>query len=80
MHYPHEDSLVVTTKIANSLILRMLMDNGSAVNILYYDTYQKVGLTRADLNPTTSPLYWFSGDHVIPEGTIKLVVTLGEHP
>ena len=30
--------------------------------------------------PTTSPLYDFTGDYVIPKGTIKLVVTMGEHP
>ena len=56
------------------------MDSGSAVNILYWDAYQKTGLTRADLSLMTSPLYGFSGDHVIPEGTIDLEITLGEHP
>ena len=29
---------------------------------------------------TISPLYGFTGDGVIPKGTIKLVVTLGEPP
>ena len=67
MHHPHEDALVVTTKIANSLIHRMLVDNGNAINILYWDAYQKIGLTRTDLSPTTSPLYKFTKDHVIPE-------------
>ena len=80
MHHPHEDALVLTTKIASSLIHRMLVDNKSVVNILYWDTYQKIELTRADVSPTTSSLYGFTGDHMIPEGTIKLVVTLGEHP
>ena len=50
------------------------------VNILYQGAYQKVGLRRADLTPTTSPLYGSIGDSVIPEGTIKLAVTLGESP
>ena len=34
---------------------------------------------RADPSPMTTPLYGFIGDDVIPEGTIKLAVTLGEH-
>ena len=32
------------------------------------------------MTPMTSPLYGFTGDSVIPEGTIKLTVTLREPP
>ena len=32
------------------------------------------------MTPMTSHLYGFTGDSVIPEGTIKLAVTLGEPP
>ena len=39
VHHPHEDALVITTKIANSLIHKILVDNGSIVNIFYWDTY-----------------------------------------
>ena len=39
-----------------------------------------MGLTKSDLNPTTSPLYGFTGDHVIPKGIMKLTVMVGEHP
>ena len=77
VHYPHKDALVVTTKVANNIIHRMLVDNGSSANILFWNTYQKIGLTRADLSPTTTPLYRFTGDHIILKGTIKLAVTLG---
>ena len=35
VHHPREDALVIIAKIANSLIHRILMDNRSAVNILY---------------------------------------------
>ena len=80
MHHPHTDALVIKVRISNSIVYRMLVDNSSAANILFYDTYQKSGLTQADLSPTTSPLYGFTGDHVIPRGIIKLVVTLGDHP
>ena len=76
----HEDTLVITTKVANSLVHRLLVDSRSAVNILYWGTCQKIGLRLADLAPTTSPLYGFTRDSVIPEGTIKLAVTLGEPP
>ena len=80
VHNPLEDALVITTKVANSLIHRLLVDNGSAVNILYWDAYQMISLRRADLTLMISPLYRSIGDSVIPEGIIKLAVTLGEPP
>ena len=44
VHHPHEDALVITTKIANSLIHQVLIDSGSNANILYWNAYQKIGL------------------------------------
>ena len=76
VHNPHEDALVITAEVSNRLVHRLLVDSGSAVNILYWGAYQKTGLRRADLTPTTSPLYEFIKDSVILEGTMKLVVTL----
>ena len=80
VHYPHTNALVVTVKIANSIIHRILVDNDSATNILFWDGYRMTGLTQADLSPITSPLYGFTEDHMISKGTIKLAVTFGEHP
>ena len=59
---------------------RLFVDDGSAVDIIYLDAYKRMGLTESELSPTTSPLYEFTGDHVIPRGTVKLVVTVGEYP
>ena len=39
VHQPHEDALVITTEVANSLDHRLLIDSGSAVNILYWGAY-----------------------------------------
>ena len=66
VNHPHEDALVVTTKISNNLVHMMLVDNGSAINILYWDTYQKTRLTRADLSSMTSPYTGFLGIMWLP--------------
>ena len=58
----------------------MLIDSGSTVNILSWSAYQKSRLKWVDLLLKTSPLYGFTTKIVIPEGTIKLAVTLGEAP
>ena len=79
-HHPHEDALVVTTKIANSLIHHVLIDSVSAVNIFYRNVYQNIKLKWVDLRPMTSSLYGFTIESVISEGPIKLVITLGQAP
>ena len=56
------------------------MDDGSAVDILYLSAYKKMGLTEEDLDPNTSPLYGFTGDHVVSKGVAKLTIMVGEHP
>ena len=58
----------------------MLVDNGSVVDILYWDTYQNTGPTESDLSSTTFPLYRFTRDHMIPRGTIRLAITMVDHP
>ena len=64
--------MVITARVANSNVHRMFVDNVSAVNIIDLDAYKKMGLTESNLGPTILPLYGFTGDHVIPKGTIKL--------
>ena len=79
MHHPYVDALVITARVTNSNVHRMLVDNGSIVDIIYLDAYKKIGLTKSELSPTTSSLYGFTGDYVIPRGKIKLVVIVGEY-
>ena len=54
-----------------------MVDDGSSVDILYLDAYKRMGLTENELNPNTSQLYRFTGDHVILRGTTKLAVIVG---
>lgn len=80
VHHPHHDALVIIAKVGNSNVHRILVDNRSAVNKLYLNAFQTMGLTDRDLKPATTPLYDFRGDSLIPRGRIALAVTMGEKP
>ena len=57
-----------------------MVDDGGAIHILYLNAYKRMGLTENELSPTTSSLYGFTRDHMIPKGTAKLAMMVEEHP
>ena len=59
---------------------RMLVDNGSLANILYYPVFQQIGIDRVRLIPTNAPLVGFEGTRVLLLGDITLSVTVGDYP
>ena len=50
-HHPHADALVITARVANNNIHRLMVDDGSAVDIIYLNAYKRMGLTKNDLDP-----------------------------
>lgn len=80
VHHPHSDALVVRVRIGSQNIYRVLVDNGSAVNVLMYDVYKKMGYVDKDLIPTVGHLYGFTGASVSVKGLIRLPITLGDEP
>lgn len=60
IHIPHHDPLVIESQIPNMIVARVLVDNGSSVNILFKAAFEKIRLITADLSPCTSTLYGFS--------------------
>ncbi|KAL2498259.1 Uncharacterized protein Adt_23809 [Abeliophyllum distichum] len=79
VHYPHCDALVVRAVVARNGLGRMLVDNGSSVNVIFTSTYEQMNID-VPLEPSTEPLYGFTGDCVTPKGIIRLAVTMGEEP
>ncbi|XP_019189990.1 PREDICTED: uncharacterized protein LOC109184444 [Ipomoea nil] len=41
---PHRDALVIRLEIKDIIVHRVLVDTGSFVNVMYYDTFTKLGL------------------------------------
>ena len=40
LHHPHNDALVVSVRVGDYNVHRMLVDNGSSADILYYLAFQ----------------------------------------
>ena len=71
---PHDDALVVTLRIGGYDVRRVLVDQGSAVEIMYPDLYKGLHLKPEDLTAYESPRVSFEGKAVIPKGQIRLPI------
>ncbi|XP_057248345.1 uncharacterized protein LOC130590291 [Beta vulgaris subsp. vulgaris] len=47
---------------------RVLVDGGSSANILYKETFEKMGFDETCLKPVSYPVIGFTGASVVPEG------------
>ena len=74
---PHDDALVVTLRIGGYDVKRAMVDQESAVEIMYPDLFKGLGLKLEDLTTYSSPLVSFEGKMVVPKGQIRLHVQTG---
>ncbi|XP_030964169.1 uncharacterized protein LOC115985364 [Quercus lobata] len=79
LHHPHDDALVVSLQIGDYNMHRVLVDNGSSADNLYYLAFQQMRIDRERLTPTNAPLVGFGGTKVFPLGAITLAVTVGDY-
>ena len=73
-YQPHDDALVVTLRIGGYDVRRVLVDQGSGIEIMYPDLYKGLKLKPKDLVSYDSLLVGFDGKTIIPKGQIKLPV------
>ena len=71
---PQDDALVVTLRIGGYDVKRLLVDQGSTVEIIYPDLYKGLNLRSEDLTTYDSPLVSFEGKTIIPKGQIRLPI------
>ncbi|XP_030939659.1 uncharacterized protein LOC115964501 [Quercus lobata] len=74
---PHDDALMVTLRIGGFNVKRVLVDQGSAVEVMYPDLYRGLNLKPKDLTTYDSPLVSFEGKTVTPMSQIKLAIQTG---
>ena len=78
--HPHDDPLVIRVVIANKTVHRVLVDNGSLTNIIFTLAFDKMGIKREKLEPVNAHMWGFSGERVLPLGSIQLMLTLRDPP
>ncbi|XP_058181451.1 uncharacterized protein LOC131299895 [Rhododendron vialii] len=74
---PHTDAFVVTVAIEKSTVQRVLIDQGSSTDVMFYSTYWSLGLSPAQLQTASTPLVSFTGASVWPLSLITLPVRAG---
>ncbi|XP_022873242.1 uncharacterized protein LOC111392197 [Olea europaea var. sylvestris] len=75
--FPCDDALVISVIIANFEVKRILVDNGSAANVLSHKAFVQMGISSKQLKSVKTPLQGFGGGVITPEGIVRLPLTLG---
>ena len=74
---PHDDTLVITLRIGGYDVKRVMINQGSVVEIMYPDLYKGLGLKPENLTTYSSHLVSFEGKMVVPKEQIRLPVQAG---
>ena len=80
LHHPHDDALLVSIWVGDYNTYRVLVDNGSSADILYYPAFQRMRIERERLILINASLVGFGGTRVYPLGAVTLPVTVGDYP
>src|SRR3954467_13437828 len=71
-------ALVVSPQVGGYTLDKVLMDGGSNINILYYETFRRMGLTQKQLQPSETVFQGIvQGKSARPIGKIYLETAFG---
>ena len=59
--HPHDNPVVIRAIVANKIVHRVLIDNGSSADIIFASPFDKMGIGREKLEPVSAHLLRFSG-------------------
>ncbi|GKV32530.1 hypothetical protein SLEP1_g41127 [Rubroshorea leprosula] len=74
---PHNDPLVTSVMINNCKVQRVLVDTGSAPDIMYFHCFESLGLDPALLQKYDGPIYGFNNQPVPVKAVLTLHVAFG---
>src|SRR6187200_87312 len=76
---PGQLALLVAPQVGGYKFTKVLMDGGSSINILYYNTFCRMGLTDKKLKPSNTVFHGVvPGKSAYLVGKIDLEVTFGD--
>ncbi|XP_027068347.1 uncharacterized protein [Coffea arabica] len=73
-------AIVIDVATNNYRVKKVYLDQGSAVDIMFYRVFKELGLEDGQLTPVRIPLVDFTGPPINPEGMITLMATIGQAP
>jgi len=73
-----DDPMVITVEIDKFAIAKVLVDQGSSVDILYWDTFKKMQISETEIQPYNEQIVGFSGERVDTRGFIDLFTTFND--
>ena len=71
---PHDDALVVTLRIGGYDVKKVMVDQGSCVEVMYPNLYRRLNLKLEDLTAYDLPLVSFDGKLITSRSQIRLPV------
>ncbi|XP_071933156.1 uncharacterized protein [Coffea arabica] len=74
------ETIVIEVITCNYKVKKVYIDNGSAIDVLYYKTFKELQQEDRQLIPVRTPLIGFVGPSVRLEGMITLMLTVGVSP
>ncbi|XP_027122264.1 uncharacterized protein [Coffea arabica] len=76
----NHEAIVIEVFTCNYKMKKVYIENGSAIDVLYYKTFKELQLEDRQLVPVQTPLIGFASPPVRPEGMITLMVTVEVSP
>jgi hypothetical protein len=75
--YPHNDAMVISYVIKRFLVHNVLVDTGSAAEIIFAKAFKQMQEPKDKIHDATHPLCGFGGQHIVALGKITMSVTFG---
>jgi hypothetical protein len=75
--YPHNDAMVISCVIKRFLVHNVLVDTGSAADIIFAKAFRQMQELEDKIHDATHPLCGFRGRQIVALGKMTMSVTLG---